>query len=703
MNVKNRLDDFSSHSVHYIVLAARSTEDLRHFTDDSQSATNSLQAIDACNSLGDAVKTKSGNAYLVMDTRRFSQFTIDNFEIDTKIAGFNVNGSTSPNAVGLEMNFTVLDSTGISFMNFLQYLMEQRLQVSYDGMMLLVKVLFVGHTPSGGTKVVQSIAIPAIFKNIELDLNEVKGVYTCQCIPLLGMQSNSNYNIKWTSVGTASSYFTGPGANTLGAVVQAFEDRLNQLSLDLYAKSNGIITTPGQSQKTIPQFGRPVQYMITIPDTWKSFKFSGPTQGGATEINFQELLKKEEQSRANTIKAAKEASAADKKTAEAKESFVSVDPNLTITEILDTILAQTIEVQQLANFTGSKNKTDTIKFYKHLITVTSSDENFTVHVDVVEFVVPNVLLAEQKKEAITEDDQFYTVIPATSTSAEKKVPKNYLEFDYIFSGKNIDVLSLNLKIENLNLLLMQGTKIGQNSLQDRTVDGQKQDDGKQVDDYSTMPGRGAKDPLTLRMLTAEQRTNFSNIAANAKLEGNQAPQAVAQQYTKNLSDFYNAGTQAKMTIRGNPDFLAGIVLHGIPSHKNAVSSTASGVSKANDNVKKQWRDELSEKLGQKGLTKNGDAFEVKVMTGPSFVTTPVFVKVNVFTQDVDFLSLDPSQGQKNFAKQLFTNNYYFLTGVKSKIENSRFTQECDMLHFSIYGHKSTSAQGQTKSTVENKK
>ena len=701
MKLTNKLDDFSSHSVHYVVLAARSTEDLRQFTDDSTTpSANALQAIDACTSLGSAIKTTTGNAYLVLDTRRFSQFTIDNFEIDTKIAGFAVSGSNSPNAVGLEMNFTVLDSTGISFMNFLQYLMEQKLQVSYDGMMLLVKVLFIGHMPNGTTKVIQSVGIPAIFKNIELDLNEVKGVYTCQCVPLLGMQSNSNYNTKWTSVGTASSYFTGKGANTLGAVVQSFEDRLNTLSLELYSKSNGVINTPGQNQKTIPKFGRPVQYMITIPDSWKSFTFSGPTQGGATEIDFQKLLKQEEELRQSKNAEAKAAS--EKSTAEAKESFVAVDPNLTITEILDTIFSQVVEVQQLANFTGSKNKTDTIKFFKHLITVTSSDENFTVHVDVVEFVVPNVLLAEQKKHAVVAEDDYYTTIPATPTSAEKKVPKNYLEFDYIFSGKNVDVLSLNLKVENLNLLLMQGTKIGQNSLQDKAADGQKQDDGQVADDFSTMPGRGAKDPLTLRMLTAEQRTNFSNIAANAKLEGNQTPQAVAQQYTKNLSDFYNTGTQAKMVIRGNPEFLGGIILHGIPSHKNAVSSTASGgVTKANDDVKKQWRDELEQKLSRKGLAKTGDAF--KVMTGPSFVTTPVFVKVNVFTQDVDFLSLDPSQGQKNFAKQLFSDNYYFLAGVKSKIENSKFTQECDMFHFSIYGHKASTAKGQTTSTVENKK
>ena len=682
MQTRNPLDNFSSHSIHYIVIAARSTETLRHFANESQSATaSSLQAINNCKALGDVIGAgQSESAFLVLDTRRFSQFTIDNFEIDTKIAGFDVKGSNSPNAVGLEMGFSVLDSTGISFANFLQYLMEEKLKVSYDGMNMLMRIMFIGHTDDGKSQVVQSIAIPFIFKSIEVDLNEVKGIYNCKCIPLFGATSNANYNTKWTAVGTASSYFTGAGANTLGAVIQSFENRLNDLSLKMYNKFNGVIAAPGQAPTTASKFGRQVQYMITIPKSWENYSFSGPTQGGATEINFQQLLKQEEAARAEKNAKAKAAAA------EAKESFVAIDPNLTITEILDTIFSQTIEVQKLANFTGSKNSTDNIKFYKHVITITSNDDVFTVHVDVVEFVVPNVLLAEKKKNAVSADDKYFTTIPATSTSDSKKIPKNYLEYDYIFSGKNLDVLSMNLKIENLNLLLMQGTKIGESKLNSTADKGQKQEGGELEEEMSTVVGRGAKDPITLRMLSAAEKTNFSNLSANVKLEGEQSPQAVVQHYTKNLSDFYNAGTQAKMLLRGNPMFLAGMVLDGVPEHVTAVSNTGTGASKTNQDVKSKWRNSFEAQLTKNGLSKTNDAFTI--MTGPSFVTTPVFVKVNVFTQNVDFLSLDPAQGQKNFAKQLFTDNYYFLTGVKSKIESAKFTQECDLLHFSIYGHQS---------------
>jgi len=699
MIIPNPLDNFRSHSVHYILLAARTTEDLRQFVDESDGGqASALQAIDNCQALGGVVKNKnsSESVFLVMDTRRFAQFSIENFEIDTRIAGFNVPGSQSPNAVALDMMFTVLDSSGISFANFLQYLMDQKLKVSFDGMSLLMKVIFVGHTDDNKSKIVQSISVPAIFKTIELDLNGAKGVYTCHCIPLLGMPSNARYNAKWTSIGTASSYFTGKNANTLGDVIQSFEDRLNDLSMSLYNKFNGIIQYPGQSPQTAKQFGRPVQYMITIPDSWKPFKFSGPSKGGAQEINFQQLLKQEEASKNSKTQPASNA--------EAKESLVAVDPNLTIPEILDTIFSQTIDVQKLANFSTTKNKTDLIKFYKHLITITSNDDNFTVHVDVVEFSVPNVLLAEQKKAAVTVDDAFYTTIPATSTSASKKVPKNYLEYDYIFSGKNIDILNLDLKIENLNLLLMQGTKIGQGKLFEQADKGQNQTDGSVGEDISTIVGRGAKDPIPLRMLTAAERSNFSNLAGSVKIEGEQTPQAVVQQYTKNLSDLYNTVTQAHLTLRGNPSLLAGVVLTGIPQHVNAISNVNSnnGASKVNLGVKAGWRTDLENRLIKTGsVSKTSDGFQV--LGGQSFVTTPVFMKVNVYTQDVNFLSLDPASGQQNFAKQLFSDNYYLLFGIKSRIEGSRFTQECEIRSFSIYGHQEVTAKGQTQSTTKDLK
>lgn len=693
--IKNPLDKFQSHSIHYVVLAARSTEALRDFSDTGDSKMRStLNEIDRCKTLGGEVRPE---VFMMMDTRRFSQFTIDNFELDTRIAGFNVPGSKSPNSVALEMNFTVTDSSGISFANFLQHLMDKKLQVSFDGMTILVRVLFVGHKDTGGSELVQSIGIPAFFHTIQVDLNETKGIYHCKCIPVIGVASNSRNNKKWTSVGTASNYFTGVGSNTLGDLVKSLEHNLNRESFRRYKEFNGV----SADEKAGLGFGRPLQFLITLPSSWNGYQFSGPTQGNLKEVDFKSLIETEEKKRKNEQQtdAQKRADAAKKAQGAGgnansptppKESFLTINPDLTITEILDVVFSQVQEIRELANFKGAKKDSESIKFYKHLITITSDDKAYTVHVDVVEFTVPNISPSDETKQKIGAKSQYLQFHTDPTTKVTRQIPKNYLEYNYLFSSKNLDVLGLDLKIENLNLMLMQGTKIGQGNLFRQSAVGQKTKDGISVgSDSGSLQGFMPKDPIPMRTLTEEERTNFKNLASSWQnnKEGFDTAQAISQQYTKNISDFYNAGGAAKMTIRGNPELMAKVTLSEIGQHQNIVDEVANDnvVTKTDETVRSSWRTALEKRLlNTEGLEAARDG-SIKVLSGQSFVASPVFVKVNVFAPEVDFTTLERIPGS-NFSKQLLMDNFYFLSSIKSKIEGSKFTQEMDMLRFSIYGH-----------------
>ena len=701
--MKNPLDKFQSHSVHYVMLAARSTEDVRVFTVDSQQSQSvTLAAINAADRLGAEVKAPgSSGVFLLMDTRRFAQFGIQDFELETMMTGFSVPGSKSPNSTAVNMKFTVVDSSGIMFANFLQYLMDQKLQVSYDGMTLLVRVLFVGHAPNGGTELVQSITIPAIFKSIHVDLNEVKGIYNCELFPLIGMTSNGHANAKWTTIGTASSFFSGKSANTLGAVVSSFERSLNAESLKRYEQLNA--QTQDQGVKTnVGRYGRPVQYMITLPKGWENFNFSGPNQGSAVETVFTELVKKERD--------AKTAAEAQKKSQQnantpAKDSYVAVDPNLSITEVLDVIFSQCLDVAKLGNFTKKQDTDGSVHFYKHLISVTSDDASFTVHIDVVDFVVPNVDLATGKgQNAIANDVDLYTQIELAD-GTKKRIPRQYVEYDYIFSGTNIDVLSLDLKIENLNILLMQGSKLGAGELFTKTTSGQKQDDGDSVaSDQHPVYGRRKKDPALIPARSVGDRTNYSNLAANAKGDGDAAPQAIAQQYTQNLQAFYAAGpVEAKLQLRGNPDLMASVALQAVPEHVSAISVTGEGAvtSTVNQSVKATYRAAFEKNLLRlNDIAGTSGTVNTKMMTGRNFVSSPFFVKVNVFGPNVDFLTGAPVPGDATV--QLFYDNYYFADKVISKIDGGKFVQEVSLRSFSIYSFPTTAAKGANVSTTKDK-
>lgn len=699
----NKLDQFQSHNVHFVVLAARTTEDVRRFTENSDTAEGeSLQAIDTCSFLGDEVKLgNSSGVFLMMDTRRFSQFTIDNFMLESTMAGFAVPGSNSPNATSQNMSFTVLDNIGISFANFLQYLMDQKLGVSFDGMVLLVKILFVGHNPDGETSTISSMAIPAIFHSITMDLNSTRGEYNCSLIPLTNMASNAGYNSKWTSIGTASSFFSGNADNTLGALVNSFERNLNELAVAEYTRQN---KTGGG------KFGRPVQYMITIPKDWEKFVFSGPSNGSSRDINFKQLLQEEETRRKkdadknNTQSAAPQNAAAP-----AKDSYVAVDPNLTVTEVLDVLFSQCVEIAKLGNFTRKiDTESGNIKFYKHLVSVTSDDSSFTVHIDVVEYVVPNIDAATQRSASgsaqVAEiDAQLYVDVPGNEDHGPQKVPRNFIEFDYIFSGKNLDMLSLDIKIENLNFMLMSGVKLGQSELTSVADTAGPALDGDNNSPNTYLGALRSKDPVMLPQRTYLENSNFSNLSGNiSQKAGDDSPQAVNQQYIRNLSSYYNGGTlNAKATIRGNPAIFERITLQHIPNHVSAVTITddSGNSSVPNPAVKSAYRTEFEREVLKISADKIGQPVSPdSVLTGPAYVASPVFVKINIFGPNVDFSTNQAIEG--DYTQKLFYDNYYFLDKIVSKVEGAKFTQELELRSFSVYGHKASTATTMTDKPKE---
>lgn len=697
MKLVNDLDNFQSHSIHYVMVASNTTEDIRLLFD-PQYQTSTLQAIDACRTLGDRVFLNSvannNSCYLVMDTRRFSQFTVDNFEIKLFPQSLSNPQSMSSYVHYTDGKIRIIDAVGISFANFLQYLTEKLLQVNFTGATFALRLLFVGHKSDGSHEVVQSITIPITFKDIKLDLNDVRGVYDCTFMPVISL---SDYGIgaDWTNIGNATSYFTGESVNTLGDLVQSFEDNLNSESLKMYQALTARVVQRGKSFKNVDSIGRPVQYMITIPDTWKSYKFTGPSQGAATETNFVEVLKQEDLRRAQTSEKQEKKTEATG-TPTTKDSHLTVPAGWTIMQVLDKMFSQCIEISKLANFASTESTPKTVKFYKQLVMVTSDATSFTVHVDVVEFEVPNVYLAESGQASqITEKDSllFETVM---KDGKEVKVPKNLAEFDYIFSGKNIDVLQLDLNISNLAFMLSNKVEVGGANLVSN-VSSKTPSDGKGVvsDQHIAQTFR-QKDPVLIPRLTQGQKNNFADVASNVTALDNSTPQEINQQYVQNLSSWYfQSPVQAKMVIRGNPHFLSKVTFQYMPEHVRVKSINDNGtISSTNLTAKETYRKNLEQHLEGPNITRTSSGtFKVTgQLSGPSTAMSPLFAKINIFGPNVDFISAEPIANQ-DFAQKLFDTGYYHVMEVVSKIENSKFTQELTLFSNGLYGVPTMTAQG----------
>lgn len=648
MKLKNPLDKFTSHSIHYILLGADSTFSLEPFAENVElNGSASLDAIDAAKYLGDEVSYMGRTAYVMIDTRKFSQFTIQDVKTKVNPTSMGTNGTISPNSITSELSFTVVDPMGVLFANFLQYITDTKLKVSFSGLACMFRVLFVGHLPDGTSETVMSVAIPCVFNKIKVDATDVKGIYECSMIPLIGIGTTSVS--RWTNIGNATKFFTGQNTNTLGSMVRSFEGNLNDQSKKLFETVN---------RNSSERIGRRVEYMITIPEKWENYQMTGPNQGRVEETVFKKTP-------------------ADSQPAPAKESNFSVPPSVSITQALDLMFAQCVEIAKHMNYDkAGAESTPFLTSYKHLVNVTSDTETFMVHVDVIEYTIPNTSKTGNTQEL------FYTY---TSNGVQKTVPKNAVQFEYVYSGTNTDVLEFVMSIDNLNYVLLSPDKLGSTVLNDKvTTEGQQQKDSTGGEHTSSRLINNVKrnDPVLLNDKTWADKKNYSNIAANVGAS-KENPKEIYQEAIKNLAAFYAAGgaPSASISIRGNPNLMTHTSFNNMIPHVKFSESTKS-------EYRKKFEETVIKTNNLTSMSKG--TITPEQFSGKNFTSTPMFVKLDIYGQNTDMENyglttheIDPAV---DATKLFFDENYYMCFEIETEIvDGYGFRQKLHLTPYSIFG------------------
>lgn len=671
-----------------------------------------LDAIERVQQLGDAVPNVGdavrGDVFLVMDTRRFSQFTVENMKYEVFINGLSKGHAHSNLATTIEM--TVLDSVGISFINFLQWLMDVKLQTNFDGMIFLIRTIFVGHNEDGTTQTIQSITIPAHLFKMEVNLDYAKGVYSLEFMP------NMNFSVyqhnRWTHIGSATGFGSLSG-KTLGGVVRAFEETLNKKSVDFFEQSSKVLLQAGRSPvQTTGKFGRRVQYQVTLPSDWEGKEFFGSWKhnvNGSIERNFKAELEKLDASKKQTPEGTR---ATDGSASPAKSVRMSIEVGVTVTEVLDIMFKQVPAIAAFANAEKVSDPNGVAKFYKHVVSITSSDELVIVHVDVVAFEVPNVQppgavkitnekqaerLAAEVREATEKRSPYTTKV---ENGVAKRIPKSYFELDYIFTGKNTQVLNFDMKMQNLVFLLAANTKVSEGEMVHKVMTGQEANPEatKQAPPRELLSLR-PYDPLLLPIATAMVKENFSFLSAASRDKDVQnRVNTNLQEYVRNLSAFYAISPiQTAVTIKGNPDIMLKFSAPTLPEHRSFLTQGAAGLSGANENERAAYRKNFESdvlKLGGSELSdQGGGVFTVNRQLGnDSYMTSPVFVKVNIKGPNVDFRTNELIAGQ-DFASEVLLDNYYVVFKVVNVIEKGVFTQELELWSHNVFGSTKLSDVG----------
>lgn len=696
---RNPLDDFQSYSVHHIMLACRTTENARDFASpDPEKAAETLQAIGKAKSLGEEIKYGSGGvAFLVMDTRRFSQFTVENLKYEVLINGLSKGQSQANLATSIEM--TILDSVGISFINFLQWLMDTKMRTNFDGMIFMLRTIFVGHTSDGKTETVQTVTIPMHLYKMEVDLNYARGIYACEFMP--NFNFDVDHHARWLNINAVTSYFTGK-ENTLGALVQNFQNRLNAKSLEVYNKTSKALLRAGKLPKDSgTDFGRSVQYMITLPKGWAEMEF----QGSAVSIMKEEVdfrAKAAAEASAEAAKKAKEA-APDQKSPAAQSTFTA-DPDMTITAVLDKIFSQVPQIKALAGEKVVEGNDRVIQFYKHFVSITSNESSFTVHVDVVVFRVPDVT-TNSSKDVSANESQFYE-----TDAVGVRRPKMSIEYDYIFSGKNLDVLNFDMKIQDLQMMLASNVAVSEGQMFGVSDSGQgdeKGGDAAAAARKKALLSSRPYDPILMPMVTDSELQNFSQYGNTSDTKIKQII-ADTQTYTRNLSAFYAASPiMVNMTIKGNPAIMMMFNVNDMLPHTSAVTSLAgTGPTSGDQGESEKHRRALEQKIlkdNKDEISKSDSGvFTVnKPLPDKSYATQPVFVKINIYGPNVDAGTNELVSGQ-DFATKVLYDNYYVIFKIVNTIERGVFTQQLEMWSHNVYGAGKIDPSSKNGKTPEKK-
>ena len=691
---QNPLDKYASFSTHYVLFLGKNTESLRAFKQRETLSGNGIN-LNELNRLKLGEKLPSDNEqnelYIICDSRKISLFRINSVDFETTYAGGNA--SSSQIISGL-IKMKLSDSSGIAFMNFLTYMADEILSCSLVNCFFLLKIFFVGHTHSGTTEVTNTSVIPMMLQNMSFEFGTASTIgvsqYDLTFIPTFNCANGIQH---FVPIDRISSIAARGAQTTLGQAIDSLQNALNKVSKEYYDNTQYQALNQ-KTQKSEPSVfskkkGRLVLYKISLPGdipdlpasaTWRDLPYTVGVYDKIQEISHKindDLAKRQQQ-----LDSRRES---DKRNNQLENDAVykAVPRNMTITDVLTSILNSCIEINRKASFKSIEE--GKIISFKILTNITSNDETVVIHFDIVEHTFINNNPQINPKALNINDDYFI------ENENGKKVPKNSLEFDYVFSGKNTDIIDFAVKINPTAALfsILNTTKSTPDEIRKNDL-GQSDviSHAKSSDNTKNVSTRDMKsnDMVMPPPRSINERTGYSNLT-----EGSQERTGITsielaktkQEYLKVLADIHGQSSlNAKLKIRGNSDLFIKSIGDEILPHVSILPGSLSSNEEVTflDNSIKEYNQALSKRLNAKAAG-SVNALEA----GHDFAITPLYIKVNIYGPKIDpIFGNELMPGVEKFVQKYFYEGWYFVSKIAHYLDGNNFTQEFDMAAIEVF-------------------
>ncbi len=565
MATVNPLNDFNTFSYHHFLVLVNSTQAADDLKDDNLffRFANGEAVVEGAKIIVNPIKSLR---YIIQDLTWTNWLAMNPEEF----------GGT----IGSGGEFRIIEPNGMSFLNDL-FLAFGELGCGASTSQWVLKTIFVGQTDVGGysasgVEYINNInPLLMVMVNMDATFSEAGGEYTFEFVAAgqgagLTPAAGGRIFAQRTNVNLAGS--DTPGAVTLEQGLKALEKHLNETANESNKKIDDIRAIQGAN------YPAPFKskHVIVIPDSLKrpEYVIKSPARTGAGP--------------------------------DGSAPYLSVSPNMGVVPGIQAVINMCVPLMISCQTPGQLRE----YYVNSTETLDNATQTKTFYHTIVERPI------EPIKDPASKDGGTNTgaVPPAEQKAIDSG---NFLEFDYLYTGKNIDVLEFEMKLGS-GLAFLEAM-VGLSAIKDNRADATvatnivSTSNTKEVGSNSAVPMGTVKLPDH----RVAHRTNPSAVAAYNQL---------MQQHS-----VLNVMTTIK--IRGNPRLL------------NDVTPT---------------------------ITATGDTTQNRTSMGTAanYGTQPVRCRVNVRM---------PKDGDLDSLEDFWYKGSYLILSVKNEFSGGEFTQELQMV------------------------
>lgn len=703
----NPLDEFRSYSYQFLLTLSSTTQAFREMignnTDASGNIINGsaplLSAVNNAKRPGDPFTVNGQTAYLLVDTRRFSQYSITELIMDHV---YGSGSTTNPTVPVSATHMQLIDTTGMSFFNMLMETFRNKLQTTRASAFFLLTIIFTGHKDDGTTETISTCFIPLILLTTKFTLDHRGTTFEIDFMEVEGAPGKGGPMEIVDYMGNVKSISTKGLKHTLGGMLTSLEKKLNVQSLDFF---QSYTNTAAKTAAPNAKLGKLVQYMITIPDEWAEF----PIKLAPRSKNKEQTFTASTAETPDTTTVASVPSTVVLKD-EGEYMQLSFSQTTSITDAIKVVLETAPDFLALAS--EENMKAGTAQTFRTIMNITCDDNTYVVHFDIYPHYLPKVDVKDKNAPGANTT----TINPGSKSNVGASTEiRNLMTFNYIFTGKNSHIKDL--KIEYLPesaIALDTNLNLGQSRLAVVSEQGQSaknmqlagDDTAKKKSSYA--PELRGGDPIFFAPKSKDEQNNI----ATQKTEGLPKDEAIdairkKQEYTNTMAYVhFLSSIELEMTIRGNPNIIkkyadrnerGGMAPHVSIIDSGAIMSLQGASGRAEDTFNRILADKVSSAKRAyytsfveprlKRYKKAGPPGTDSVLAGPDVATSPVFCKINILAPNVDSLGDTPRNPdgslQPFYTDEFFFNGAYMVLFVNTTFSAGEFEHKLSLIPYIV--------------------